>query len=268
MRNTIKYLPVILLGTALGGCSMAGSGDYFADEYAQMQRQQMPHYYGAQKAPHGYAVTPDTHAYGTSVAGHAAHGQPAYAQPAYGHAAHGNPAYGVPAYAQSRHSNPGRGLRQAYTYGELGAVAYDVDSDFFGGLVRLGYQSKSIFGAEVEGTLGFTDDEETLVTAAGTSSDSTKIDNSIAGFGLARIPVSQKFNVLGRVGYHNTEVSTEATDIAGVVTETDFSTDGLAYGIGAEYALSPRTSIRADYTIYDYDGPDADAISLAVSRKF
>jgi len=47
MRNMVKYIPILLLGSALGGCSMAGSGDYFADDYAQMQRQQMPQHYGA-----------------------------------------------------------------------------------------------------------------------------------------------------------------------------------------------------------------------------
>jgi opacity protein-like surface antigen len=42
----------------------------------------------------------------------------------------------------------------------------------------------------------------------------------------------------------------------------------LAYGLGVEYALNPQTSVRADYTRYDFDGPEADALSLAIARKF
>ena len=47
MRHTTKLLPVLLLGSVLGGCSMAGTGDYFADDYSKMQQTQMPHYWGA-----------------------------------------------------------------------------------------------------------------------------------------------------------------------------------------------------------------------------
>jgi len=270
MGRTTKLIPVILFGVSLGGCSMAGTGDYFADDYALMQQQQLPQHYGVANscapspcAPYagqvstpyvGYASTPDAHAYGQSVQGHSAY--------------HGPQQYVAPAYAYSGAHAAHKGLRPAYTYGELGAIAYDVDSELFGGLARVGYQSKSIFGAEVEGTLGFTDDSATVLTAAGPLTGEIQVKNSIAGFGLARVPVSPRFNVLGRVGYHNTELDADITDAAGVVTDADFSTDGLVYGVGAEYALSPRTSVRADYTIYDYDGPDADSLSLAISRKF
>ena len=88
-------------------------------------------------------------------------------------------------------------------------------------------------------------------------------------FGVGRLPVSPKFNLLGRAGYHNTEIGVDVVNTTtGTEDKADFSTDGFAYGVGAEYALNPLTSIRADYTIYDYDGPDADAVSLAIARKF
>lgn len=79
MRTVVKYFPALLLGSIIGGCSMAGTGDYIADEYAPLQRQQMPHYYGA-NAAYGHAATPDSHAYGTSVQGHQSYGQQAYRQ--------------------------------------------------------------------------------------------------------------------------------------------------------------------------------------------
>lgn len=146
----------------------------------------------------------------------------------------------------------------------MGATVYDVDSDLFGVLGRIGYQSKSIWGAEVEGTLGLSSDTSNTATLR----RSLTVKNSIAGFGVARVPVSRKFNVLARAGYHSTELRVKANDTAGNSIRNTFSTDGLAYGVGAEYAVSPRTSFRADFTAYDYDGPDADAFSLTVARKF
>lgn len=267
MRNSMKLIPVLLLGSTLGACSMAGTNDYYAGEYAQMQEQQLPHMYGpsagcaytgcdAQSsypvAQQSYGHTPQTpnqHAYGQSVQGHPGYGVPAYAAPSH-HAKHGL-----------------RGPKQSYTYGSLGATMYDVDSELYGAQARLGWQSASFFGAEVEGSLGFNDDEATVDFGTGPLVAESGIDSQIAGFGVARVPVSPRFNVLGRVGYHNTEFSAEFDD--GVdVFESDFSTDGIAYGVGADYAFTPKTSLRADYTRYDFDGPDADAVSLAIARKF
>ncbi|MEP3654301.1 MAG: porin family protein [Litorimonas sp.] len=274
MRNTAKLLPVLLLGSALGGCSMAGTGDYFADEYAHTQQTQMPHYWGEPSGcvptacevshptapahvdthPYGGQPTiPDAHAYGHSAQGY--HGGQSHHQTGY-----------VPAYVNS-HGGHGKGLRQAYTYGTLGATMYDIDSDLYGVQGRLGWQSKSFFGAEVEGSVGFNDDEASVDFGTGLVTAESGIDTQIAGFGVARFPLSERLNVLGRVGYHNTEFSAEFDD-GTTVLEQEFSTDGIAYGLGAEYAIGRRTSLRADYTRYDFDGADADAVSLAIAQKF
>jgi len=165
------------------------------------------------------------------------------------------------------HGGVSKGLRQAYTYGTLGATNYDIDSDLYGIQGRLGWQSKSIFGAEVEGSFGFDEDDAIIDVGTGPIAVEAGIKSQLAGFGVARVPVSERFNVLGRVGYHNTEFEIELDD-GTTILEEDFSTDGIAYGVGAEYALSPLTALRADYTVYDFDGEDADAISLAVKRKF
>jgi opacity protein-like surface antigen len=144
---------------------------------------------------------------------------------------------------------------------------YDVDSELFGVQGRLGWQSKSFFGAEVEGSFGLSDDDATVVVGGVPLMAETGVDTQIAGFGVARLPVSERLNILGRVGYHKTDFSGEVTD--GVtVADLDFSTDGIAYGAGVEYALGQKTSVRADYTRYDFDGADADSVSLAIARKF
>lgn len=273
MRSTMKLLPILLLGSAIGGCSMAGTGDYYADQYAHTQKTQMPQYWGQPaceytgcevsypvapthvQAKHygGQAVTPAPHSYGQSV--HQNYGPQGHSQQGY-----------VPAYHASNHHGS-KGLRQAYTYGTLGATLYDVDSELYGVQGRLGWQSKSLFGAEVEGSVGFNDDDASVDFGTGFVDAQSGIDTQLAGFGVLRYPVSHKLNVLGRVGYHNTEFSSEFDD-GTTVLEQDFSTDGIAYGVGAEYALSPKTSVRADYTRYDFDGADADAVSLAIARKF
>lgn len=278
MRDITKLLPICILGSALGGCSMAGTGDYFADEYAHAQQTQMPHYWGAPAScaptdcsvsypaagghvatnPYGggVAVTPHPHAYGQSVQGYHGH---------QGHQGHYQNGY-APAYVNP-YGGARNALRQAYTYGSLGATMYDVDSDLYGVQGRLGWQSKSIFGAELEGSAGFNEDESTLIIGGTPVTAESGIDTQIAGFGVARVPVSNKLNLLGRLGYHKTELSSEMTSGTSV-TDIEFSTDGIAYGVGAEYALGRNTALRADYTRYDFDGPDADAVSLAIARKF
>ncbi len=266
---------------------MAGTGDFFADEYAHTQQTQMPHYWGAPAAPAcgytgcevSYPVAPnsvETHPYGGHPGAPAPHayGQSVHAgQSHYGHAGHyknGHAGHHQTGYAPAYHNSHGgssKGLRQAYTYGTLGATLYDVDSELYGVQGRLGWQSKSIFGAEVEGSIGFNEDDATVDFGAGPIAAESGIDTQIAGFGVARFALSDDFNVLGRVGYHNTEFSAEFDD-GTTVLETDFSTDGIAYGVGAEYALGRNTALRADYTRYDFDGADADAVSLAIKRKF
>jgi len=347
MNNKTKLLPVLLLGSALGGCSMAGTGDYFTDGHSHGHHTQAPHYWGQSSgceyteytgcdvsypvAPNYVGaqqyvtppVTPKVQNFG--LTGHNYNAQyatpcqtqqapvyqrapvyqkaPAYQPPVYkggchqsqptqgqyfqgqhhlGQYQHGDFQHGsyqpnsypqghyqsghAPAYYPS-HGGVSKGLRQAYTYGTLGATLYDVDSDLYGLQGRLGWQSKSIFGAEVEGSIGFDEDDATVDFGAGPVAAEAGITTQIAGFGVARLPVSERFNVLGRVGYHNTEIEVEFDD-GTTVLEQDFSTDGIAYGLGAEYALTPVTYLRADYTRYDFDGEDADAISLAVKRKF
>ena len=314
MRNTTKLLPILLLGSALSGCSMAGLSSPFSNDYSQSQHAQTAQYEGAssycQPQQVGHQQTTCSNAYTSAQhqaptypysAPAAAHTQPTYAQTAnyqaytgqqanQGHPAYqgqqayqgqsvyqAQPAYpvqqgyaqngyGVPPYLNPRGGDL-RGLRQSYTYGTLGATLYDVDSDVYGVQGRAGWQSKSFYGAEVEGSFGINDDDDTFDFGTGPVETKTEVDTQIAAFAVGRYPITNKLNILGRVGYHNTEFTTEFDD--GVTElEDDFSEDGIAYGVGAEYAFDPKTSLRADYTRYDFDGADADALSLAIARKF
>ncbi len=155
---------------------------------------------------------------------------------------------------------------QSYFYGNLGAVAYDTSSDLYGVQGRFGYQSKSLWGAEAEGSIGVDDDQVNDLATASSRTDN--VDYSVAAFALARLPLTQRISAHARAGYHLTEVSSEFDDGVNPIIELSDDFDGFAYGAGAEFALTPKDAIRLDYTRYEGDSRDLDAISLGYARKF
>jgi hypothetical protein len=142
-----------------------------------------------------------------------------------------------------------------YNYGSLGAVMYDVDQDAYGVQGRLGRQITPLLGVEGEASLGVIDEEQGGVDVG--------VDYQIAGFGTASLPLGRSLSVHARGGYHLTEVQASAGGLA-VSSEED----GFAYGAGAALALSPRDSLRLDYTRYDSDAGDLDSVALAFQRRF
>ena len=163
--------------------------------------------------------------------------------------------------------NDGYGYSAAprgYAYGTLGAVMYDFEDEKFGLQGRLGYQFNPNLGAELEGSVGVIDETEDL---GGGDELKTGVDYSAAAFGTVRAPLSNRLSALGRLGYHKTRLSSETT-IGGVTTEADTDEDGMAYGVGVEYALSPASALRADYTAYEVTGGTLDSVSLAYLRRF
>ena len=44
--------------------------------------------------------------------------------------------------------------------------------------------------------------------------------------------------------------------------------DGLAYGVGGEFHLTSKDSIRGDWTRHDYDEGEADAYNISYVRRF
>ena len=179
--------------------------------------------------------------------------------------------YGGQAQTHYGHSQPvpqlrgayGPQRRQAYKYGNLGGVAYDVGTDAYGLQGRMGYQTASYFGAEVEGSFGVIKDKETV----GALELKSGVDYSVGAFVRGVLPLGEKMNVFGRAGYHATEVEGSLTDGTSAVAGS-VSTDGFAYGAGAEYALNPRDSLRLDYTRYDLGPAETDSVSIAYARKF
>jgi len=129
-------------------------------------------------------------------------------------------------------------------YGNAGLNWYDVDTDAVGVQLRGGYQATRHLGAEVEGSIGLDGDD-----AFGGNFDYT-----VGAFAVSRAPVTNRLDVLGRIGYYYANL------------DNGVERDNIAYGIGAEYALSQRDGIRVDYT--RYEGLDTDSVAFSYARKF
>ena len=203
-------------------------------------------------SPYSYAApqSPAPHAYGSQVQSYTAQAPNAYQHNGY---------QAVPQLRGAYGAAPRRG----YKYGNLGVVAYDLDSDIYGIQGRLGYQSANYFGAEVEGSFGVLSDTETV----GANELKAGVNYSVGAFVRGVLPLGERINVFARGGYHATEVDGSVNDGVTTVSVSD-TADGFAYGAGAEYALTRRDSLRLDYTRYDLGPGETDSVSLAYARKF
>jgi len=285
----MRYLGFTLAAAALSGCSLAGLGSpkssscaphcqvYVAPVYGPQNYTQQVYTqpfsqpasnqsywqsYNQASYPAGYASQPSAQSYGTH-------------------------AYGPPPQLRGP-SNPYSA--RGYKYGNLGVILYDFDSEKFGIQGRVGYQSATILGAELEGSISLGSETEELsgnalasvtgtigTTGTGTTASTTtpsastlttEYTNSIAAFGLARLPISDRLSLHSRAGLHSTRFKAELDDGTQVLRQNE-SSIGLAYGLGMEYAVTPRNDIRLDYTVYEGDaGGNADSLSVAVAHKF
>jgi len=185
--------------------------------------------------------TPSNHAYG------AAYGNQLAAQNAY----QGSRAYGAPYGLRGmQNKKPG------HLYGTLGGVIYDTDVDSYGLEGRIGYDSGRIWGAEVEGSVGLTDEDKTISAVDIT----TGFDYNVAAFALTRLPLSERLSLHARGGYDFRKLSVSGTDNMGTTVEADLNLDGFDYGVGG--------GLRVDYTRYDNEFGATDSVSASYVRKF
>jgi len=288
----MRYLALILSSAALAGCSAAGLGGSQANNCAPYcQNYVAPTYAGHDYAQPAYAQQfsqPTSNQGYWQLSNQASYSAGYATQPSpqsYGTHAYGTHAYGPPPQLRGL-SNPYS--PRGYKYGNLGVILYDHDSENFGIQGRVGYQSAGIFGAELEGSisLGSDTDEisaDELAAVAGFTNPidptnptatpspgtlTTEFTNSIAAFGLARLPISDNFSIHSRAGLHSTRFKAELNDSVNVLRQNETSVD-IAYGLGMSYAFTPKNDIRLDYTVYENGlGGNADSLSVAVAHKF
>lgn len=123
--------------------------------------------------------------------------------------------------------------------------------DFDGGEVdaatgRLGYRFGPNFAVEGEGSVGL-DDED------------VELNHNVGAYAVGIVPVASALDLHARIGYQVTEVDTGADEA---------DADGLGYGVGATWNVSPSFGIRGDWTRIEGDDEEADAVSLGGVLRF
>ena len=167
-------------------------------------------------------------------------------------------AAGAPALAQSA-----EGGRTVTGYGTLGYSHTDRGVSDLGGVAgRLGLRFGPYVGVEGEAIKGVTDDDR----IRGGVATETKLERSMAAYAVGYVPVSPRLDLIGRVGLGNTrtEIEGPGARIAHVRQDT------INYGVGAQYFMTAKDGLRADYTRESVrKGPGrADTYALSYVRKF
>lgn len=154
------------------------------------------------------------------------------------------------------------GVAQAQDNGAyvgIGAATYEFDT--YGIDAKVGYNFNEYFGIEGQGILGLTSQTEDVF---GTEVKA-KIDHTLGGFGVIRMPAGERLTLFARGGYHTTGVSAE---VGGIEESGDI--DGFAAGAGATYKYSEFDGIRLEYTYLDGGdiGGNLNVVSLGYVRNF
>ena len=111
-------------------------------------------------------------------------------------------------------------------------------------------------GAEAEASIGIGDDK--------VGASKVELSNSVAAFGVAQLPVSERVDLFARAGYASSEYKVKVPGL-GSNSNTD---DGFAYGVGGKVFLTDKFGLRGDLTRYEGDATDADVISVGGVMKF
>lgn len=154
-------------------------------------------------------------------------------------------------------------------YGELGyshlnfeetdtAFSAKVNPSMVRGIV--GYELNRNLAVEGMAGIGLQSDD----VRVGSARLEGEVDNILGVFVKPKIQLGESVELFGRAGVATTKVSARAGNLSISDRGTSF-----AYGGGASFALTPRTSITADYMrYYDRKGIVVDGINVGVGLKF
>ncbi len=159
-----------------------------------------------------------------------------------------------------------------------------VDAEVTGITGRAGLQLNSWLSLEGDATFGFEDgdfvfnaDEEDFDLDDNSDGDVADIISAPGEFGMdymlgafvkASAPLSEMFEVYGRLGYSYAEIETDIVTPGGTTLSLGDAESGVSFGGGVALHLAERQSIRADYTFTDFDLAEADALGLTYQFKF
>ena len=159
-----------------------------------------------------------------------------------------------PALAQTATEGSNQGFSASVGYSH-----WDADDGSLGAVTARGrYMFTNYVGGEVEASFGVKDESGYGYKLS--------IDNSFGGFAVLGAPVTERFDVFGRLGYATTSLDAEYFGYSGSA-----DIDGVAYGVGANYFFTDSFGVRGDFTKYD-GGDDiageADVFSISGVVRF
>jgi len=102
----------------------------------------------------------------------------------------------------------------------------------------------SYFNDNVGVELGYTDFGS--IKRAGGNTKARALSLSLVG----KFPLSPSFNLLAKIGASYSDTDTSANPASGVATGSE-NGYGLSYGVGAEYAFTPKWSALLQYESHD-----------------
>jgi outer membrane immunogenic protein len=132
-------------------------------------------------------------------------------------------------------------------FGDIGPLDLNAGGGLYG--LQAGYNwqvGHLVYGVEVDGTLGSLEETRTDVTASQQTVKTDRLASARFRSGAA-IDNVYIFGSVG-IGYAQSKF-TSTGDIPSPVSR-DFDGFGIASGFGAEYALTPNWSLRAEYIYY------------------
>jgi outer membrane immunogenic protein len=141
-------------------------------------------------------------------------------------------------------------------YGNAGYSLLDTKITNLGVVgVRLGYEFTPNFAIEGEAGFGITSKELDIIDV--------KVDNTFGGFLVGKLPVADKFELIGRIGYSHVKVS--ASGLGGSASTDDGS---AAYGVGMQFLFDDKNGVRGDFTRYEENGSGFNGYTISYVRKF
>ncbi|MDI7774977.1 porin family protein [Asticcacaulis sp. EMRT-3] len=156
-------------------------------------------------------------------------------------------ALGTAASAQTTNQDVG------HVYGSLGyqSANNNKTGSSLGAVdATVGTKLNPYFGVEGEAAFGTNTDKR--------GDGDYKLSNKWGAYGVGYLPISSRFDLLGRVGVSDTDMKAPAT--AGKLEQGT----ALDYGVGAQYHINPSYALRADVTKSDFEGDKGSATTTSV----
>lgn len=190
----------------------------------------------------------------------------------------------TPAFAQSN-TDLGLGpfVSGGYTYFNFDGDN-DLEADINAVTARAGFRVTPFLSVEADASFGVDDGEfdfdgdedefdlddnddgdlDDILAAPG----DVEMDYLVAAFAKASVPITPRFEVGARGGYAFVELDGDIATPFGNEISVGGSDDGFGVGANAQVNLTKRQALRLDYTYYDFDEVEANAVTIAYQFTF